>query len=60
MEDKIVPFNKDIQISLKLKKYRYNCLYDIAIEEFKERNRHFRFRARAEIETDPDFRLATF
>lgn len=39
MEDKIVPFNKDIQISLKLKKYRYNCLYDIAIEEFKERNR---------------------
>lgn len=57
MEDKIVPFNK---IFLKLEKYRYNRLYDIAIEEFKERNRHFRSRPIAEIETDPDFRLATF
>ena len=57
MEDKIVPFNKNIQIFLKLDTINMDRL---AIEEFKERNRHFRFRARAEIETDPDFRLATF
>lgn len=56
MEDKIV-FNKNIHIFLKLDTINMDRL---AIEEFKKRNRHFRSRPIAEIETDQDFRLATF